>query len=122
MTAFGQTIRVIVFYREVPSTWSPEDVDAGEIITAMEAGYVLSASHLRAQHNLSEQLHEAIASRDTIGQAKGVLTARKEVTADIAFEILRERSQAENRKLRDLAADIVAREGEDTGDPSTDRG
>ncbi len=107
MNAFGQTIGVINFYREGPSSWSREDVDGAEIITSMGAGYVLSANHLRAQHTLSEQLHAAIGSRDLIGQAKGVLMAREEVNADTAFEMLRRRSQDQNRRLRDLAQEIV---------------
>ncbi len=108
MNAFGQTIGVINFYRETPSRWSPEDVDAAEIITSMGAGYVLSANHLRAQHTLSEQLHAAISSRDIIGQAKGVLMAREDVNADAAFQMLRQRARHEGRTLRDLAQEIVA--------------
>ncbi len=108
MNAFGQTIGVINFYREAPSHWSPEDVDTAEIITSMGAGYVLSANHLRAQHTLSEQLHAAIRSRDIIGQAKGVIMAREDVNADTAFQMLRQRSQDQKRRLRDLAQEIVA--------------
>ncbi len=108
MNAFGQTIGVINFYREAPSRWSHEDVDAAEIITSMGAGYVMSANRLRAQHTLSEQLHAAIGARDLIGQAKGVLMAREDVNADAAFEMLRQRSQDQNRRLRDLAQEIVA--------------
>ena len=108
MNAFGQTIGVINFYRETPSLWSDEDVDAAEIITSMGAGYVVSANRLRAQHDLSEQLHAAIRSRDVIGQAKGVLMAREGVNADTAFETLRERSHDQARSLRDLALEIVA--------------
>ena len=108
MNAFGETIGVINFYREAPSRWSDEDVDAAEIITSMGAGYVVSANRLRAQHDLSEQLHAAIRSRDVIGQAKGVLMAREGVDADTAFETLRERSHDQARSLRDLALEIVA--------------
>ncbi|TVR35654.1 MAG: ANTAR domain-containing protein [Nitriliruptor sp.] len=46
--------------------------------------------------------------RERVGQAKGVLMARGGVNADTAFEQLRQRSQDQNRRLRDLAREIVA--------------
>ena len=42
-----------------------------------------------------------------IEQAKGVLMAAPRCSPDEAFEMLRERSQGENRKLRDVAIDVV---------------
>jgi GAF domain-containing protein len=107
MNAFGQTIGVINIYRERAGTWADEDIVGAEIITAMGAGYVLNANQLRAQHTLSEQLREAIASRDVIGQAKGILMARANVDADTAFDLLRRRSQEHNEKLRSLAQRVV---------------
>jgi GAF domain-containing protein len=107
MNAFGQTIGVINFYRDAPSTWTDENVNTAEIITAMGAGYILNANQLRAQHTLSEQLHAAVESRDIIGQAKGILMARGNIDADGAFELLRQRSQQHNEKLRDLAQRLI---------------
>jgi GAF domain-containing protein len=107
MNAFGQTIGVINIYREQPSSWSEEDIGAAEILTAMGAGYVLNSNQLLAQHTLAEQLRTAVESRDLIGQAKGIIMARTNVDADTAFQRLRERSQAHNRKLRDIAQEVV---------------
>jgi len=56
---------------------------------------------------LNDQLREALASRDVIGQAKGILMAREVCTPDEAFDILRRGSQRTNRKLRDVAQDLV---------------
>jgi AmiR/NasT family two-component response regulator len=50
----------------------------------------------------------AMESRAVIEQAKGVLMAQRGVDAEQAFEILRQASQRSNRKLRDVAAGIVA--------------
>jgi hypothetical protein len=55
------------------------------------------------------QLVDAAYTRDLIGTAKGILMVEGEVDADGAFTALRETSQAGNRKLRDLAADVVSR-------------
>jgi GAF domain-containing protein len=57
---------------------------------------------------LSQQLREALTSREVIEQAKGILMAQHRVDANAAFDLLRERSQHENRKLRDVAREIVA--------------
>lgn len=55
----------------------------------------------------ADQLQGALGSRDLIGQAKGLLMARGADTADEAFELLKKVSQQQNRKLRDVAADVV---------------
>jgi GAF domain-containing protein len=55
----------------------------------------------------NEQLREALASRDVIGQAKGILMEREGVTADQAFDILRRASQRSNIKLRELAEQLT---------------
>jgi ANTAR domain len=57
---------------------------------------------------LSRNLAAAMEHRGVIEQAKGVLMGEHHVTADEAFGLLRRRSQAENRKLRDIAAEVVA--------------
>ncbi len=58
-----------------------------------------------AQH--AEQMHEALGNRDVIGQAKGILMERHGVTADAAFGVLSRVSQAENRKLAEIARSFV---------------
>jgi GAF domain-containing protein len=55
------------------------------------------------------QLREAMAGRTVIDQAIGILMAQQRCAADEAFELLRTVSQHRNRKLRDVAADIITR-------------
>lgn len=107
MHACGQRIGVMNIYRAEPTRWTDEQLAMAEVVTAMGAGYILNANQLRAQHDLGEQLHRAIESRDAIGQAKGILMARERVGADEAFEQLRTRSQQQNRKLREIAEAII---------------
>jgi GAF domain-containing protein len=75
---------------------------ADQAAVALENARLYSEAVARAA-----QLAEALESRDVIGQAKGILIAGHRCTADRAFEILVERSQHENRKLRVVAEDIV---------------
>ena len=107
MRAWGQTIGVLDLYRESSGVWSEDDLDAAEIMTSMGAGYILHANQMSAQHELADHLQIALESRDTIGQAKGILMTRLGVDADEAFAVLRARSQETNRKLRDVAALVV---------------
>jgi AmiR/NasT family two-component response regulator len=55
------------------------------------------------------RLHRAMASRAIIEQAKGIIIARTGCEPEDAFEVLVSQSQHENRKLRDVAADLVRR-------------
>ncbi|MFJ4681608.1 SpoIIE family protein phosphatase [Kitasatospora sp. NPDC088783] len=55
-----------------------------------------------------EGLRTAMRTRAVIEQAKGVLVERLGCTPDQAFDALVRRSQDENRKLAQLAADLVA--------------
>jgi AmiR/NasT family two-component response regulator len=53
------------------------------------------------------QLRRALATRDVIGQAKGVLMERHGLTSDQAFRRLVEMSQRSNAKLADVAEYLV---------------
>lgn len=59
----------------------------------------------------TEQMRRALANRDLIGQAKGVLMTRYRITADDAFDRLRTASQRTNRKVV-AVAEIVATTGD----------
>ena len=64
-----------------------------------------------AEAQRADQMHDALSSRDVIGQAKGILMERHGVTADAAFSVLSRVSQAENIKLAEVARRFV-----ETGD------
>ena len=53
-------------------------------------------------------LLRAVESRDIIGQAKGILMERFKLSADEAFDWLREASQHTNRKVSLIAQDLAA--------------
>ena len=53
-------------------------------------------------------LRRAMESRAVIEQAKGIVIGATGCDADRAFEILVQQSQHENRKLAEIAADLVA--------------
>lgn len=68
-----------------------------------------SEEELQRLRTLVDHLRAALESRPVIEQAKGVLMARERCTPEEAFEALRRASQRENRRVRDLARDLVER-------------
>ena len=54
-----------------------------------------------------DQMLSALANRDVIGQAKGILMERHRITSEDAFKRLTHASQTQNRKLVDIAARLV---------------
>jgi GAF domain-containing protein len=76
---------------------------ADQVTTAVANTELYESSQLLAVH-----LERALESRGVIERAKGVLIARQGCDSDQAFDILRRASQRLNRKLRDIALDLVA--------------
>ena len=56
---------------------------------------------------VEEGLGLALQSRDVIGQAKGIVMARRRLTADLAFELLKQLSQDRHQRLTELAEEIA---------------
>ena len=54
------------------------------------------------------QLQTALDSRIVIEQAKGIVAARGSISPDEAFKKIRWQARSQQRKLHDLAAEIVA--------------
>ena len=76
------------------------------------AAKIHDAEMSAAQGEHDTQVHHlesALASRDVLGQAKGIIMVTMNCDADTAFDLIRKQSQAENRKAIDVAAEIVAR-------------
>ncbi|MCW2838869.1 MAG: hypothetical protein JWR55_352 [Aeromicrobium sp.] len=98
--AGGRRIGSINLYGSVERQFSRDDVDIAELF-AKHAAAGLAAVSLR------EGLQNALDSRTIVGQAQGVLMERFSVDADRAFSILRRYSQDGNRKLVEVARDLV---------------
>ncbi len=69
------------------------------------------AAHTTVAWNVmrrQQQFRSALASRDIIGQAKGVLMERFAIDAVAAFDLLRRLSQESNTRLADIAERLLA--------------
>jgi GAF domain-containing protein len=91
----------------------PRAFDGDAIALAQTfAGYAavaLTNAHLYdSQATLAKHLQTAMESRAVIEQAKGIIMATRHCSADQAFGVLSKTSQDTNRKVRDVAAALVA--------------
>jgi GAF domain-containing protein len=114
LIAGGVGVGALNLYSRHAGGFSEEDAAMGVELAAAASIVLANASAYWAALELSEQLNDAMRSRAVIEQAKGVIMATTGCNADAAFDLLREQSQSENRKLRDIAQDIVIRQDRGT--------
>jgi GAF domain-containing protein len=108
----ADTMGALNLYSKERNAFDAEDRAVGSIFAA-HASVALSAARQK------DQLEQAIETRDLIGQAKGILMARQDVTAEQAFDMLRRGSQRLNIKLRDLARQVATGGSPEGGSPQS---
>ena len=107
----GGSLGVLNLYGRYPQAFGVIDRARGLLLGALAA---LALSVARTHEDDERQvanLHAALATREVIGQAQGILMERERISADSAFDILRRASQHLNVKLRQVAQNLV-----DTGE------
>lgn len=91
------------FYAERAHAFDDASVDVG----------LAFASHMALVWNIfrrEEQFRSALASRDVIGQAKGILMERFNMDAVDAFDLIRRLSQQSNTGIAEIAQRLVVAE------------
>ena len=109
LQAPDQAIGALNIYSRDGDGFGEEERRTAELLGEHAAIVLGNALALIGATHLNEQLRAALASREIIGEAKGIIMERQSCTRDEAFDILRRASQRENRKLRDLAEELVVR-------------
>lgn len=112
MITDGRTVGALNLYSRSAHAFADERDVSRALGFADQGAAVLSvALHQAQQAQLTEQLREALVARTAIDQAVGILMGQQRCNAAEAFSILRTASQTRNRKLRDIASDIVTSVG-----------
>jgi len=94
-------------YASYPKAFGALDRARGVLLASL-AGVALASARSHQDEQLqTEHLRSALRTRELIGQAQGILIERERITADQAFDILRRASQHLNRKLREVAQDLI---------------
>ena len=103
----GGRIGAMNHYAHVEHAFGPAELELGQRFAEQASYLLVNAQAYWDARTLGENLQLALQSRAEIEQAKGIIMGRTGLDADGAFGLLREQSQAENRKLRDIAEEIV---------------
>jgi hypothetical protein len=96
----GDNLGALNVYARRPHAFGEESEDVGLVFAAHAAVGLSGAQN-------EDHLRRAVFSRDLIGQAKGILMERYKLTADQAFGVLTRVSQETNRKIVDIAEELV---------------
>ena len=96
----GDNLGALNLYSRTPNAFDDESEQVG-LLFASHAAVAFAGVRKEAQ------LAKALGSRDLIGQAKGILMERYKISPERAFLVLARVSQDSNRKLHDIATELV---------------
>ncbi|WP_200863077.1 GAF and ANTAR domain-containing protein [Amycolatopsis orientalis] len=96
-------------YSRAPGGLADADRDVVQLLASHATLAVAETDAVTRSELNQAQLRRALDSRDVIGQAKGIIMARRGLDADEAFDLLRRTSQQLNVKLVHLAGTLASR-------------
>jgi GAF domain-containing protein len=94
-------------YAPAAAAFTDEDRRAATRFADFAAVALMNMDALQDARELADDLRLAMDHRSVIEQAKGILMERHRLTPDLAFRRLAEASMRRNRKLHDIAEDLV---------------
>ncbi|PRY14451.1 GAF and ANTAR domain-containing protein [Kineococcus rhizosphaerae] len=104
----GRTIGALNLFRDHEGPFSTVETDVAHAMASFGGigiGQLIASAE---GERLRDQLQEALDSRVVLEQAKGVLAERHRIGPEEAFGQLRMQARGQRRRLRDVAADVVA--------------
>jgi GAF domain-containing protein len=104
LQAQDRIIGALNLYSRSEDAFGESDAEQAERFAQHAAAVLANAIDLTTAGKMNQQLQEAI------GKAQGILMVRHHCTSEEAFDLLRQGSQRSNRKLREVAAEIVESE------------
>jgi GAF domain-containing protein len=100
-------IGALNLFRLKPGRLADEEAAICRALADVATIGLLQERAVREARVLAEQLQAALNSRIVIEQAKGVLAEQSHVEMDVAFELLRGFARTNNRRLADVARDLL---------------
>ena len=105
LETMSQRLGSLNVYSRTVNAFDEEDVEVMKLMAA-HASVAISAAKMRGE------LHEALGTRTTIGQAQGILMLAFNITSDQAFAYMRRLSQDRNIKLFTIAEEVISNRDE----------
>ena len=102
-------IGALNLFRGTDEPFTDAEMDIAQAMGEMAAIGLIQERALRERTLLTEQLQAALTSRVVIEQAKGMLAEYLTMSVDDAFQLLRNYARDRNRRLSDVASDVVHR-------------
>jgi GAF domain-containing protein len=90
-----------------PGRLGESDLMAGQTMADLATIAILQQRTMQRALTTTEQLQTALASRIVIEQAKGILSERCGIGVDDSFQQLRHYARTHNRRLHDVAQELV---------------
>ena len=103
----GEAIGAMKVYCERPMNYGPRDEAIMRLLADQAAILLSNSQSLQQARRLSRQLTGALASRDTIAQAVGVLLGQGATSAQDAFAGLANAARQTNRPVEEIARALI---------------
>ncbi|MET9272324.1 GAF and ANTAR domain-containing protein [Kribbella sp. NPDC003557] len=101
------TLGAVNLLSRQPGPLTPDTILLGQALADAATIGIVHQRALARQEIITEQLQTALNSRILIEQAKGFLSHSLSVTVDRAFALLRTHARSTNRRLTEVANDVV---------------
>ena len=102
-------IGALNLFRGNDEPFTGAEMEIAQAMAEMAAIGLIQERALRERNLLAAQLQAALNSRVIIEQAKGMIAEYLEMSVDNAFAVLRKYARHHNRKLSEVAGDVVDR-------------
>jgi len=102
-----ETLGALNLFRAEPGQLSEADLRVGQAMADVATVSLIHERTVAASELLATQLQTALTSRVQLEQAKGVLAERVGLRMDEAFEVMRSYARGHNRRLTDVAGQII---------------
>jgi GAF domain-containing protein len=96
-------------YSTTANAFDDDAITIAQTFAGFAAVGLANAYLYETQATLAGHMQKAMESRAVIEQAKGIIMGERRCTPEQAFAVLTKLSQDTNRKLRDIATDLVTR-------------
>jgi transcriptional regulator with GAF, ATPase, and Fis domain len=103
----SDVIGTLNLFSERTGLLDDETVRLGQALADVATIGLLQERAIRRRETLAEQLQTALNSRIVIEQAKGVIAERRQLDMDGSFTLLRQTARNSNRRLSQLAQDVI---------------
>lgn len=107
MRVRGATVGAMNLFRSEPGRIGEADVSLGQGMADIAAIALLQERAVRESRGVIAELQGALNSRVVIEQAKGMLAESAQIDVEAAFIWLRAQARGHNRRLSDVARDLV---------------